>query len=151
MFVLNPDAVLLNHYGHKADRFVAPSKRFERLLDQAHTEAEKSDSEAPSRHGAVLFNGAHIISAGHNSDRFVSWTHHFGIFYRSMHAELGCLHGVSDSQIKGADLLVCRINKAGVFRLSKPCQKCLDIMATKGVRKCYYTTGHGAGLGLIRV
>ena len=151
MFVLNPDAILLNQYGHVADQVVTPSRRFEKILKIAIEEAKNADVDAPSRHGAVLFSGSRVISTGRNSNRFVSWTQHFGVFYRSMHAELACLHGVSDEQIRGSDLLVCRINKAGEARLSKPCRKCLAIMATKGVRKCYYTTGEGENLGLIRI
>ena len=97
------------------------------------------------RHGAVLVRGGSIINTSFNKDKFCS----FGTKFRdpdrghaTIHAELGCVLGLSRGVTQGTDLFVCRINKHGEFRNSKPCAMCHEIMKHVGIKRVYYTTNH---------
>ena len=58
------------------------------------------------------------------------------------HAELGCILGMPRNVTTGADVYVCRINKNGVFRNSKPCSMCHSALKYVGVKRVYYTTNN---------
>ena len=95
------------------------------------------------RHGAVLTKGGSIINASFNKDNYTS----FGSRFRSplrghatVHAELGCILGLPRDVTSGADLYVCRINRKGEFRFSKPCSMCHEALKHVGVKRVYYTT-----------
>jgi len=57
-----------------------------------------------------------------------------------VHAELGCILGLARNVTTGSDLYVCRINKNGEFRYSKPCAMCHEALKHVGVKRVYYTT-----------
>lgn len=95
------------------------------------------------RHGAVLIRGGSVMNASFNKDSYSS----FGTRFRSpsrgpatVHAEIGCILGMSRDVTSGADLYVCRINREGEFRNSKPCSMCHEALKHVGVKRVYYTT-----------
>jgi hypothetical protein len=139
-----PDDYIECIYDNIADPILHPiSTRLQRVL--SHAERAATESTSLYRHGSALFSGNRILSIGHNTaKRPVGWTQYFRVLYFSRHAEIACMHGLLDTQIKGKDLLVCRLGASGNLLLSKPCEKCLQVMEIKGVRRCYYTISSDA-------
>ena len=128
-----------SHYGLG----INPTKKVKRCFDLARNVAFGSEY-GKIRHGALLRKGGSIINTSCNKDKFCS----FGTRFRdpargpaTIHAELGCILGIPRSVTSGADIYVCRINKQGQFRNSKPCAMCHEILKYVGVKRVYYTTG----------
>ena len=124
--------------GKQIDR----SKKINRCFSLARNIAHNSPY-GKIRHGAVLTKGGSIINASFNKDNYTS----FGSRFRSplrghatVHAELGCILGLPRDVTSGADLYVCRINRKGEFRFSKPCSMCHEALKHVGVKRVYYTT-----------
>jgi len=144
MWAIPDDEYVECRYDDITDRVLYPiPTRLQRML--SHAEGAASESVSLYRHGSVLFSGNRVLSLGYNTARRpVHWTQHFRLSYFSRHAEIACIHNLSDNQIKGKDLLVCRIGASGKLLLSKPCEKCLQMMEIKGIRRCYYTVSSDA-------
>jgi len=122
---------------------VKPTKKVKRYFDLARNVAFGSEY-GKIRHGALLTKGGSIINTCCNKDKFCS----FGTRFRNpnrgpatIHAELGCILGLPRGVTTGADIYVCRVNKQGVFRNSKPCAMCHEILKHVGVKRVFYTTG----------
>jgi len=122
---------------------IKPTRRVKRCFDLARNIAFGSEY-GKIRHGALLTKGGSVINTCYNKDKFCS----FGTRFRdrsrgpaTIHAELGCVLGIPRSVTTGADLYVCRVNKKGEFRNSKPCAMCHEALKHVGVRRVYYTTG----------
>ena len=118
------------------------SKKVDRCFSLARNVAANSPY-GKIRHGAVLTKGGSIINASFNKDNYTA----FGSRVRSplrghatVHAELGCILGLPRDVTSGADLYVCRINRKGEFRFSKPCSMCHEALKHVGVKRVYYTT-----------
>ena len=95
------------------------------------------------RHGAVLVKGGSILNASFNKDNFSSFGarfRHMSRGHATVHAELGCILGLSRASTSGSDIYVCRINRDGEFRYSKPCAMCHEAMKHVGIKRVYYTT-----------
>lgn len=92
-----------------------------RCLRMAAKAAEQSGHDT-FRHGAVLIKGGSILNFSSNSDNHTS----FGQRFRTSpgpathHAEMACILGLDRSITSGATLYVARINKSGVWKMSKP-------------------------------
>tara|TARA_R100000008_G_scaffold25714_1_gene13881 strand:+ start:930 stop:1388 length:459 start_codon:yes stop_codon:yes gene_type:complete len=124
---------------------VEVSKKTSRYLELARNMAHNSPY-GKLRHGAVLVKGGSVINASFNKDNFSSFGSRFRSPHRghaTVHAELGCILGISRASTSGADLYVCRINLGGDFRYSKPCSMCHDAMKHVGIKRVYYTTNNG--------
>jgi len=124
-------------------RGIKPTKKMKRYFNLARNVAFNSEY-GKIRHGALLVRGGSIINTCFNKDKFCS----FGTRFRNpdrghatIHAELGCILGMSRAVTAGADIYVCRINKQGLFRNSKPCAMCHEVLKHVGVKRVYYTTG----------
>ena len=124
---------------------VSLSRRTKRYFDLARNTAFNSEY-GKIRHGAVLVKGGSVINTCFNKDKFCS----FGTRFRSpargpatIHAELGCILGLPRDVTTGSDIYVCRINKKGEFRNSKPCAMCHEVLNHVGIKRVYYTTGEG--------
>lgn len=93
------------------------------------------------RVGCIIFNKKKILSTGHNQcQRAVKKLHpKFQRWKGSVHAEVDAIiHAMTD--LKGASLLVIRINKKEQLRLAKPCQHCMKYIHHVGIKKVYYST-----------
>jgi tRNA(Arg) A34 adenosine deaminase TadA len=122
---------------------ISPTKKIKRYFSLARNVAFNSDY-GKIRHGALLVKGGSVINTCWNKDKFCS----FGSRFRdpdrghaTIHAELGCILGMPRSVTIGADIYVCRINKRGQFRNSKPCAMCHAALKHVGVKRVFYTTG----------
>jgi len=131
-----------NHTSHFG-KDVQPTKKVKRYFNLARNVAFGSEY-GKIRHGALLIKGGSVINTCYNKDKFCS----FGTRFRdpdrghaTIHAELGCVLGMSRTVTSGADIYVCRINKQGYFRNSKPCAMCHEILKHVGIKRVYYTTG----------
>jgi len=120
-----------------------PTKKVKRYFNLARNVAFNSEY-GKIRHGALLIKGGSVINTCCNKDKFCS----FGTRFRSpdrghatIHAELGCILGMPRSVTAGSDIYVCRVNKQGQFRNSKPCAMCHEVLKHVGVKRVYYTTG----------
>ena len=129
------------HFGAE----VRQTKKVRRCFDLARNVAFSS-VYGKIRHGALLTKGGSVINTCYNKDKICS----FGARFRdparghaTIHAELGCVLGLPRTVTNGADIYVCRINKHGEFRNSKPCAMCHEVMRYVGVKRVYYTTGEG--------
>jgi deoxycytidylate deaminase len=56
-----------------------------------------------------------------------------------IHAEIDACLSLPQSQLVGADLYVCRIQKDKQFSLAKPCHVCLEILRRFQVKRVFYT------------
>lgn len=91
------------------------------------------------KHGAVVVKGGSVISVGINKNRnhpTVVSSEHIKT-HCSVHAEVDALRKVKNP--KGSTIYVARVNKRGQDRLSRPCDRCNDLIKKSGVRKVVYT------------
>jgi len=121
---------------------ISRSKKVDRCFALARNIASDSPY-GKIRHGALLVKGGSVINASFNKENYSS----FGKRFRSpqrghatVHAELGCILGLPRDVTSGTDLYVCRINRRGEFRFSKPCSMCHEALKHVGVKRVYYTT-----------
>lgn len=96
--------------------------------------AEKARNNNSFLHGATLIYRNKIISCGYN--------------HGYMHAEQACIRnalGSKPMQCKThqLDLYVCRINRRGESRMSKPCSACRNFCKKYGITTVYYSTNEG--------
>ena len=123
-------------------KVVDKTKKINRLFALARNIAYNSPY-GKIRHGAVIIKGGSILNASFNKENYSS----FGTRFRSphrghatVHAELGCILGLTRDSTVGADVYVCRINRDGDYRNSKPCSMCHEALKHVGVKRVYYTT-----------
>ena len=118
------------------------SKKTQGDLSLANRMALQSD-ETRTCHGAVLVKGGNIINAAHNKWSYSSFGKRFrerdkGI--STLHAELAAVLNLDRSITQGTDIYVVRVDKAGEFKMSKPCSMCEAALKHVGVKRIYYTT-----------
>ena len=142
---MSKEAKFKNHTVHDGMP-VQLSSKVRRYFDLARNVAFNSDY-GKIRHGAILVKGGSILNTCFNKDKFCS----FGSRFRppdrgpaTIHAELGCVLGMSRDVTMGADVYVCRINRQGQFRNSKPCPMCHEVLKYVGVKRVYYTIDEGS-------
>lgn len=116
-----------------------PNRIIERAKDSA------SRSTYTHRMGAVIFDKrGTIISCGCNFAQR-SAKHLHPKFYRwpgSIHAEMDAVIKAR-TDLKGMNILVVRINKAGNMRLAKPCQHCQMYLRFVKIKNCYFSNRWG--------
>lgn len=127
-----------------AGKRVEKTKKINRFFSFARNVASGSPY-GKIRHGAVLAKGGSVINAAFNKENYSSFGTRFRSRHRghaTVHAELGSVLGLPREVTTGADVYVCRINKEGLFRNSKPCSMCHAALKHVGVKRVYYTTNH---------
>jgi tRNA(Arg) A34 adenosine deaminase TadA len=123
-------------------KIVERTKKIDRCFTFAKNIAYNS-AYGKIRHGAILVKGGSVINASFNKENYSSFGTRFRNRHRghaTVHAEIGCILGVSRDVTTGTDLYVCRINREGEFRYSKPCTMCHEALKHVGVKRVYYTT-----------
>lgn len=110
-----------------------------RLVKKATEEANKVKERY--RVGAIVFKGKRILSRGCNTYQKSAKKLHpkFTRWPNSIHAEVDAILK-AHRNLKGASILVVRINKAGELRNAKPCAHCMLYLKHVGIRKVYYST-----------
>ena len=109
-----------------------------RWIKKAVDEANSSTYKV--KVGAVIFNKGKFISSGHNYG-CRSIKHHLEKFRKektSIHAEVDAIIRARQD-LKGASILVVRVNNQNQFRLSKPCLHCFSYLRHIKIKWCYYS------------
>ena len=92
----------------------------------------KTSNHSKHTHGCVSVVRNSIVSKGANIG--------------SLHAEVNslrkCQHLKEASRV-GLTVFVCRVNKMGEFRDSRPCERCQKFMKRWGISKVFYTKNGG--------
>jgi deoxycytidylate deaminase len=108
------------------------------IINAAIKEAEKSTYNYQM--GAVIFKGKKVISVGYNKGfawsrklhpRFKKWN-------TSIHCESAAILNARQD-LKGADILVVRVNKNGEYRNARPCKHCLMYISYVGIRRVFFS------------
>ena len=123
-------------------RIVEKTKKISRLFSLAKNVAFNSPY-GKIKHGALLVKGGSVLNASFNKENYSSFGHRFRSPHKghaTVHAEIGCILGIARDVTTGADVYVCRVNKNGEFRNSKPCSMCHEALRHVGVKRVYYTT-----------
>lgn len=111
------------------------------LINKAIREANKSTH----RHhlGAVIFRKKKVISKGYNIANKYVHRSTLPLKYRkyptSVHAEMSAILAAKED-VKGASILIIRVNSRGLLMSSFPCPHCLLYLKYVGIRKIIYST-----------
>jgi deoxycytidylate deaminase len=81
---------------------------------------------------AVVSKGGKTLSIGFNRPQPVP--------KRNVHAEHNALSGLRD--IQGAEIYVTRLAQ-GNLTMAMPCEKCMKLIISKGIRKVHFTDYKG--------
>lgn len=121
------------------------------IMNKAVDEAESSEYE-PYKMGAVIFKGSRILSSGHNEIRGNGKIHpKYKNFDNTLHAEQSAILDLKDwDNARGANILIIRLNKSGLFSLAYPCPMCQSFIRFLGMSKVFYT-GRGGELEMVKV
>ena len=96
-----------------------------------------------ARVGAIVAKGERILSSGYNHIGNNSVV--YGRPYpESVHAEVAAITKLLREQrledLVGATIYVTRIDRGGRVRMAKPCNYCMELIKSVGIRKVVYTT-----------
>jgi deoxycytidylate deaminase len=112
--------------------------KFDNQIDSLRRVASRSPLN--HKHGACLMTGNKIVSIGFNkyirqdiiNDKLVKF---------SMHAEMDALCKLD--KVKGMDILIIRIGNDLKLKNSRPCNSCINKLASRGIRKVFYSNECG--------
>jgi len=120
------------------------SNKIRNYLNLARRVSQQSAHDT-FKHGAVLVKGGSVINTAFNKDQHKRFGNRFrnvkDCGHATHHAELGAILGLDRSITTGATMYVCRTNRMGEFRMSKPCAMCEEVLRFCGVKKVVYTEG----------
>jgi deoxycytidylate deaminase len=107
--------------------------------------ADKQAKKSPfPKHklGAVIVKGGRVLSTGYNEVRYSKYTR-----YSTVHAEEAAIIKLLDkrklTQLVGADLFVTRICPSGNPGLARPCDRCMGLIKSVGIKHIHYSTSIG--------
>lgn len=107
------------------------------LINLAVEEAKRSTYK--TKVGCIIFNKKKILSIGHNELRNIRKLHpKFQKWKGSVHAEIAAIINAK-KDLRGASLLVVRVNNRNQLRMSKPCEDCQKYMDYVGIKKIFYS------------
>lgn len=106
-----------------------------------------------ARLGAVVVEGKHIVSTGHNSNKTNPTQARYNIYRKidktypaRVHAEVSALNsliGKKEIDFSRLRLFVYREWKDGTRAMARPCPSCMALIKDLGIRKIYYSTPEG--------
>ena len=103
--------------------------------------AAKAASNSVHKHrvGAVLVSGGSVVAQGYNRVRMVDRQPYEMC---TEHAE-ECALRMRGYNADGDVMYVARLGAGGAHRLAKPCSRCLEQLASVGIKRVVYTTDNG--------
>ena len=105
------------------------------IINKLIKEAEKSTIRC--QHAAAIIKKGNILSIGFNYKK-----KNFKNQY-SIHAEKSALLNCNKKNIKGAIMIVIRLNKINnKLMKSKPCLQCQNMLKKFNLKNIYYSTGN---------
>lgn len=93
------------------------------------------------RVGAVIVKNGKPIGFGFNKPQKTHPKSHNA--YKTIHAELDALIGLSIEELAGADIYIYRELKSEELASARPCDHCYILLQEYGIRKIYFTTTKG--------
>lgn len=109
----------------------------------AEKQAKKSKHKQ-HRLGAVIVKGGNILSTGYNEIRPSKTTG-----TPTLHAEAAAVKKLLDrhdfKSLAGSTMYVTRFTRGGSIGLARPCDACMDLIASVGIRCVVYSTVGGFG------
>lgn len=112
------------------------------LVKLAIEQAQQSTHK--HRIGCVIFRKKEVLSTGRNygcrsskhlHPRFTKWK-------GSLHAEAAAIISAR-CDLKGASILIIRLNRGGNLRLARPCKQCIAYLEFVKIKWYYYSTNEG--------
>lgn len=98
-------------------------------------------SPSPYKIGCAIIKKRWIISLGFNN---MTKTHPKATHpFKTLHAEMHALIGLSLEETKGATAYVYREYKDGSLAMSRPCDPCMLALKTAGIKRVCYTDSDG--------
>lgn len=96
------------------------------------------------RLGAVIMKGKRVLSTGYNKICHCKEN----IYPDSRHAEMDAIIKLLDkydglSSLAGASLYVTRITNTNKTSMAKPCQRCMELIQSVGIKQIIFTTHTG--------
>lgn len=123
------------------DTSIELSRKQKSFLSLAAKVAESGNMSY--KHGAVIVKGGRVVSVGINKWRISPEMASKEKEYNpnmTYHAEADAISRVS-GDLSGAVIFVARINKKGLWSFSRPCNRCMKLINSAGIKKIIYTTG----------
>jgi deoxycytidylate deaminase len=87
--------------------------------------------------GAVLAMSGRALSVGFNKIKYCSRYSH--LQEQSLHAEMSCLKTCGRDYVDKATIFVYRETKNGKPAMSRPCEKCKNVLKSVGVKRMVYS------------
>lgn len=114
-------------------------------LAESSSFINQNNKRQPFKIGAIIFKGSSVLGYGTNSIRSCKRIKNkYKKFIESLHAEQHAIISVKNRKtLKGASILVIRLNKNNELRLAKPCEMCMGFIKHVGISKIYYSTNNG--------
>ena len=116
------------------------SKLIHLAIEEAY--AGKSKRYGSFHHGSIIVTNNRVLGRGYNHPR-TTYKGSSPKGQRSMHAEVCALNKCVIKPRKTVDVYVVRINNVGTLVESRPCQMCIPILKSVGIRKVYYSGADG--------
>lgn len=90
------------------------------------------------RLGAVIVKGGNILATGYNQLRPTKTLRH-----STLHAEEAAILKLLDRnrlhQLAGSSIYVFRTTRGNAVGLARPCERCMDLIRSVGIRTIHYT------------
>ena len=107
----------------------------------ASKEAVKSKHQQ-HKLGAVIVGGHRVLSTGYNQLRPSAI-----VGTSTLHAEAAAILKLLKegrlSSLAGSEMYVTRFTKGGAVGIAKPCERCMDLIRSVGIRRVHYTNYDG--------
>ena len=113
------------------------SGRIWRNLRYARQQSFKSDYY--HKVGAIVCQGAIVKARGFNQLRNAGIGRCFTEYQESLHAERHACMQLQREEIKGCDIYLWRETKDQRPALSKPCDKCREMLRNLGIKRAIYS------------
>lgn len=94
-------------------------------------------------HVAAVFKKNQIYSIGTNGYKTHPMAARYGHHNSQVHAELAAIIKFGDTNLKGYDLAVLRINRKNELAMSKPCRHCQKLLTDVDLKRIFYTRNDG--------
>jgi len=105
------------------------------------------------RHFTFVYRGQRLVSIGLNSHKTHPRSLRYG--YKSKrnpdsdwtvgtHSEMSAVLKMGSDDCRGLTLVNTRVNRKGALDYSRPCEGCLNLIASLGFRDVYHTSRDGS-------
>jgi deoxycytidylate deaminase len=106
-------------------------------------------SEHKYRLGAVLVIGGAVVSVGFNKCKYNAEYSYPD--RNSIHAEAQCIKTSGKYDLRGSIMFIYREDKFGNVSNAHPCEYCMELLRSEGIKKIWFTTDEFPNFGVERV